>query len=157
MADRYSGTMQQTSVFTVDGETATDGTGELVAAATVRPKIYDLLFSHGSAPADTVLRWELTRRTAAGSVAEDAIGENPLDPGSPASLCTAFEELTVGPTITAASQLLDFDLNQRATFRWVAAPGSELIVAATAAAGVVVNAASASYTGISRCTLLWEE
>ena len=157
MAERYGAGMQQTAVTTVVGTTGTDALGEIVASTATRVRVYDIIFGHGGTPADNVLRWEVVRRSAAGSVGETSIVINALDPGSPAALATAFEELTTGPTITANSQLLDFDLNQRATFRWVAAPGGELMVAATAAAGILFNASSPAYTGIARATIHWEE
>lgn len=157
MSDRYAAGLLQTGVSTVVGTTGTDAAGEMVSAATVRPCVYDILFGQGSTPADNSVRWEVTRRSAAGSVAESAVVENLINPASPAAVVTAFEELTVGPTVTADSQLLDFDLNQRATFRWVAAPGGELIAPATAANGLVFNCSSAAYTGIARATIHWEE
>lgn len=155
MGDKYGVTLQQTAVSAVTGATGTDAVGELISVVTVRPRIYDILFGHGAAPADTIIRWEALRQTTSATGA--AAQENPLDPDAPASDALAEEEVTVGPTVTADSQLLDFDLNQRATFRWVAAPGGELLLPATAVNGIFVNASSATYTGIARITVHWEE
>ena len=155
MGDKYSVGLQQTGVTAVDGATGTDAVGELLGVATVRGRIYDLLFGHGAAPADTVIRWEVPRSTTSATGA--AAIENGLDPDAPAADLLAEEEITVGPTVTADSQLLDFDLNQRATFRWVAAPGGELVVPAAAAEAIFFNASSASYAGIARVTAHWEE
>jgi hypothetical protein len=58
-----------------------------------------------------------------------------LDPASATTEYDAGENHTVEPTFTAAAILLNIPLNQRATFRWVAAPGGELVMPATAANG----------------------
>ena len=157
MSDRYSVGLTQTAVTTVTGATGTDAVGELLAAATCRPYIYDILFSQGSAPADTVVRWEVPRQTT--SATGTGATENALNPASPAATALSEEEITVGPTVTADSQMLDFDLNQRASFRWVAAPGGEIILPATAANGCFFNCSGTggSYTGIARVTVMWEE
>ncbi len=156
MGDRYSAGLQQTGVSTTDGADGSDSVGELLSTAAVRPGIYDILFGHGSAPADTVVRWEVPRGGTASATGTPAV-ENALDPGAPTAECVTEEEITASSTIIVDSQLLDFDLNQRATFRWVAAPGSELKIAAVATDSIFFNASSASYTGIARVTVLWEE
>jgi hypothetical protein len=155
MGDKYGVGLTQTAVSAVDGATGTDAVGELIGVTTVRGRIYDMLFSQGATPADNVVRWEVPRITASGTGA--AAQENPLDPDAPAADLLSEEELTVGPTVTANTQVLDFDLNQRATFRWVAAPGGELILPAVAASGFYFNCSSGAYTGIARCTVHWEE
>ena len=155
MGERYAVGLQQTGVSTVAGATGTDAVGELLAATTVRARIYDLILGHGGTPADNVIRWEVPRQTT--SATGTAAVENPLDAGSPPALILTEEEITAGPTVTADSQVLDFDLNQRATFRWVAAPGGEIIIPATATNGVFLNASSSAYTGIARATVHWEE
>ena len=155
MGDKYSAGLTQTAITAVDGATGTDAVGELLGVTTVRGRIYDLLFSHGAAPADTVIRWEVPRATTSATGASAV--ENGLDPDAPAATLLVEEEITIGPTVTADSQLLDFDLNQRATFRWVAAPGGELVVPASATGAIFFNASSGAYTGIARITTHWEE
>ena len=145
----------QTAISTVDGATGTDAVGELTGFSTGRPRIYDILFGHGSTPADNSIRWEVPRQTTSATGA--AAVENALDPGAPTADTLSEEEITAGPTVTANSQVLDFDLNQRATFRWIASPGGELVIPAIAANGFFFNASSASYAGIARCTVHWEE
>jgi len=155
MGDKYAVGLQQTGVSTVAGATGTDACGELQAVTSVRPRVYDILFGQGGTPADNVVRWEVPRATT--SATGTAAVEVALDPGSPASDALTEEEITSGPTVTADSQLLDFDLNQRATFRWVAAPGGEIVLPATAANGIFLNCSSGAYTGIARVTVHWEE
>ena len=155
MGDKYAVGLQQTAISAVDGATGTDAVGELLGVTTVRGRIYDLLFGHGSAPADTVIKWEVPRATT--SATGSAATGNALDLDAPSADILAEEEVTVGPTVTADSQLLDFPLNQRATFRWVAAPGGELVIPASATGAIFFNASSAAYTGIATVTAHWEE
>jgi hypothetical protein len=102
-----------------------------------------------------VVRWEVPRQTT--SATGSAAVENTLDPAWPAPTAIAKEEITVGPTVTADSQLLDFDLNEQATFRWVAREGGEIVLPATAANGVFFNCSSSTYAGIARLTAHWTE
>jgi len=62
-----------------------------------------------------------------------------------AALTAGGSNHTVEPTYTAGAFLLTVDLNQRATFRWVAPPGGELVTPATNAngAGVLNSVATA--------------
>ena len=84
--------------------------------------------------------------------------ENALDPAwAGLNLAVTEEEITVGPTVTADSQLYDNDLNQRASFRWVAAPSGVFVLPATAANGIFFNCSSGAYTGIARITVYWQE
>ncbi len=154
MGDKYSVGLTQTAISTLTS--GNDGVGEILAGVTShRPRIYDLLFSHGGTPADNTIRWITPRVTtsATGSAAQ----ENSLDFDAPNADATTEEEFTVGGTVTADTEIIDIDLNQRATFRWVAAPGGEIVLPATAASGIMINASSAAYTGIARCTIHWEE
>ncbi len=156
MGDKYAVTMQQGAISTVLFATGTDAVGELTSGVTThRPRVYDMIFSHGTAPGDTVIRWEIGRITVTG--AGTGITENSLDPDAPAADVLAEEEIgTTGFTVVADSQFLDFDLNQRATFRWVAAPGGEILMPATAAFGLGWNASSATVQ-IARTSVHWEE
>jgi len=155
LGDKYAVTLTQTAISTVTWDTGTDAVGELVSGvATHRPRVYDMVFSHGTAPADTVIRWEVGRITATGT--GTSATEVPLDPDAPSADVLAEEETTTGATTTNDTQILDFDLNQRATFRWVAAPGGEFILPADAAQGCAFNASSAT-TQIARISVHWEE
>lgn len=155
MGDKYAVGLQQTAITNVAGVTGTDAVGELLGTTAVRARIYDILFGHGSAPADTVIQWEVMRATTS-ATGSAAVG-NSLDTDAPTAEILAEEEVTVGPTVVADSGVLDFDLNQRATFRWVAAPGGEIVIPAVATNAVFFNGSSASYTGIARVTAHWEE
>lgn len=119
----------------------------------VRPAIFDIMLSSFATPADNAAQWQLRRyTTTAGTVT--AFVPVALDSGDPASQCqiaaTGFNA-TVEPAYTT-STLLDIGLNQRATFRWVAAPNSEFVGPATATTGfgiqcIAVNAGVAGSNG----------
>jgi len=104
--------------------------GSVAATATPRRiKIYECTFGCSGAPADNIFQWEIQRFTAPGT--STAVTPQPLDPADAAALTAGGSNHTVEPTYTAGQFLLTVDLNQRATFRWVAPPGGELVTPAT--------------------------
>jgi len=118
-------------------------------------KIYDALFGTNGTPADNAMEYDISRQTAAGTAT--AAVPVPLDPGNRAAGTVGAVNATVEGTITAASSALYIGVNQRASYRWVAAPGSELIIPATNVAGFAFRARSPAYTGTATCTLMHEE
>jgi hypothetical protein len=122
----------------------------VISAATVRPRIYDVVIGNSATPADQAATYALTRFTAAGTAGSSPT-PNPVDPGDVASVATAGITHSAEPTY-ASTDLLQVPLNQRATFRWVANPGYELVAPATAANGIgarLVSATSALATNVS--------
>lgn len=128
---------------------------EVVAAATSRGEIYDLIFSSDGTPADTAYLWKAMRGTVAGTAT--AFTPTEPDPDGPVPLLAANANASAEPTYTANSELLDFALNQRATFRWVAAPNGGLRLPATAAARIGFRCQHASAVLSNRCTAHWFE
>ena len=141
------------SVF-ADGIAAQNSTtvpqAQIVGTAAVRPKIYDLMIGSASTPGDQAASWQIKRSSTA-STGGTAVTPSPIDPGDPASTSTAM----VAPSMSAPTLgvvLLQFALNQRATFRWVAAPTKELVGPATASNGltflntVLTSAFNVSFT-----------
>lgn len=109
--------------------------GSMTADAT-RPRrlrVYDMMFGSEATPADAAILWTIRRCSAAGT--STAVTPQNLDPASATTEYDAGENHTVEPTFTAGAVLLNVPLNQRATFRWVAAPGGELVMPATASNG----------------------
>lgn len=128
----------------------------LISASTVRPKLYDFTIGTEGTPADNALVWQLQRFTAAGTAS--AVTPVALDPGDPAALGSAGSALTVEPTYTAGAFVWGpMGMNQRATYRWVAAPSGEIICPATAANGIGMGVKSAGYTGQSDTVFHHEE
>jgi hypothetical protein len=112
-----------------------------------RGKIYDLIFGSEASPADNPFLWQVQRHTGAGT--STPVTAQPLDPGDAATELLAGEAHTVDVTATATAFLLSVALNQRATFRWVAAPGGELVYPATASNGLHVRTPTMSAVAIS--------
>lgn len=113
--------------------------GTMVADAT-RPRrlfVHDLMFGCEATPADAALLWTVARVTAAGTSTAVTIAY--LDPGDSATEYDAGENHSIDATITTNTNLLNIPLNQRATFRWVAAPGFELAMPQTASNGFSVK------------------
>ena len=128
----------------------------LTGATTIRPEIYDIIFGSTATPADNALQWILRRYTAAGT--GTTVTPQALDPADPAALATAKENHTGGePTYTSNSVLLNISANQRSTQRWVAAPGGELKIPATANNGIGVEPIHSSFTGSVEVTIHYAE
>ena len=131
---------------------------EVVAATTTRGWIYDILIGTDASPLDLAGQFDIIRGSAAGTGSPTAITPRALDGANPASLLTANAQTwTADPTKTANSSMLMIGLNQRATFRWVAAPGGEIVIPATSAARVLLNSTAHGGTPNINCTMHWEE
>ena len=115
-----------------------------------RGKLYDLLLGSEAAPADNAFGWDVFLTTTSG--VGTAIIPRPLDVADAASVFAAYSSYSTSTSQCSVS-FLHIALNQRASFRWVAAPGSELVFPAVTAnghnvcttiatAGVNVNAAA---------------
>jgi hypothetical protein len=120
----------------------------LVAAASNmrRAKVYDLTIGCDASPADNAFVHIGQRCSTAGTGA--ALTPNALDPAdSLASTIVAKDTITSDPTLTANAFVFPgFALNQRASFRWVAAPYGEIIIPATASNGVIFGLKAATTT-----------
>lgn len=101
----------------------------LVAATTTRGRIYDIVIGSDATPADVATEFNMIRGTVSGT--GSAVTPRALDPGEPAALLAGEGGTFSGQTKTSNSDMLNIALNQRATFRWVAAPDSEIVVPAT--------------------------
>lgn len=116
---------------------------DMTSTAAVRTAVYDFSIGTTGTPADNVVTWQVQRFTTWGS--RTVVTPTPLDSGDPASASPSGSAHSIEPTYT--TELWRLGVNQRASYRWVAAPGSELICPATAANGVGIAALSPGYTG----------
>jgi hypothetical protein len=148
---KYGVTLQRTA-------SATLSVGALTApgAGARRAKIYDLMFGSEATPADNAFLWQLQRCTTAGTAGTNPT-PNPLDPADAAAVTVAGQAHSVDPTLTGGALPLTVALNQRATFRWVAAPGGELVIPATANNGFAIRTPTAGGLVAVSCTAHFEE
>lgn len=139
--------------------TATTYVGALLgltqlAATPRRIKVYDLLIGTNATPADNFLEFDIGRVTAASTTT--VLAANALDPADAAALTAAsVNSSTFGAQ--AGNEVWYVGINQRASYRWVAAPGSELVAAAASSVGFQLRCRSATYTGTATGTLLFQE
>lgn len=122
---------------------------------TVRPMIYEFVFGSSGSPADQAASFLFQRGTTVGS--SSAFTPVSLDSSDPAAIATAGITYVTGPTLTANAYLYEFGLNQRQLFRWVANPGSEFKVPATAANGIFVLNPAVSSTWTAQFSILFQE
>lgn len=120
-----------------------------------RSKWYDIVFGSEASPADNPFLWTVQRCTAQGT--STGVTPVPIDPADAATESTAGENHTIDATQTANLILLAVALNQRATFRWVAAPGSELTTPATASNGAALNTPTSSAVAVSATVMFQEQ
>lgn len=121
---------------TTGAKVSAAGTTQLVltSAATMRPRLYEVIWGSATAPADAALELALLRFTASGT--GTGVTPKPFDPSDPASSCTAAENLTVEPSYALVTAMQEVGLNQQITWRWVTAPYEGIAMPAIAANGV---------------------
>lgn len=136
---------------------ATLSVGNIIADATRprRGKIFDLTFGSEATPADVANLWQIQRCTTAGT--STAVTPQALDPADAATESDAGENHTIDPTLTANAILLSEAVNQRATFRWQAVPGKELVYPATASNGLAVRTPTVGSTGAITARVHYDE
>ena len=118
--------------------------------------IYDIMMGTDGAPSDNSMNYRADRQSTLGT--QSAATPSPLDSGDAAALIIASVNYTAEPTTTAATMLIDVPANVRATYRWTAVPGGELVVAATHSTGIGFRAKSSTgYTSTAVANLhFWE-
>jgi hypothetical protein len=128
---RFGVRMQRTASATLDVGSV------ITAAASVRRfHVYDMMFGSEAAPADNPYLWEVNRRTGL-ATGGSAPTITPLDFTDTAAATVVANQ---APSSNGAGSglILSVPLNQRATFRWVAAPGGELISSIAASNGYAI-------------------
>lgn len=126
------------------------------AATAQRNYITEYLLSIALTPSDSQITWTVQRCSALGT--SSAVTPGQINPADRAPQAAVGENHTVEPTYTANAFLLEsLYLNARATFRWQAPPGGELVHAATVGAGIGWQALHASRTEDFAVSALWEE
>lgn len=119
--------------------------------STKRGKVYDIMVGASANPnaTDTFVQWDISRISATGAGAYTEWTPTLLDPADGAAvLVSGINATAEATTITANSSLWNTAVNQRGTYRWVAAQESQnLVIPATSGAGLILRALSTTYTG----------
>jgi hypothetical protein len=119
----------------------------LITGATVRPSIFSI--SSGSdAVADNATSYDIQRTSARGTQTASVVA-NALDSANPAATALFDTTWSGNPTITGTSTIWRWGQNQRAAYLWIANPGRELIIPATANAGLALVAVANSPSAFS--------
>lgn len=115
-----------------------------------RGRIYDLLVGTNGTPADNYMEWDISRFSATAILTATAVTPNPLDIADAVFLGGSTANATTENTYVnngVGASVFYVGVNQRASYRWVAAPGSELVYPATTLAGLGGRTRSGGYTG----------
>lgn len=132
------------------------GVISLISTVAVRPYLYDFTFGTIGTPSDSVVTLTVSRASAmTGGTSGVTVTPSPLDSTDAASTSLSNGAWTTQPTVGVT--LFSVGLNVRATYRWVAAPGGELICPATALNGLLMNALSPAYTLDAQGTIYFAE
>jgi hypothetical protein len=151
-----------------NGSSASAGTQQATAAAyagavlglnsstsvPVRSKVYDLLIGTNGTPADNFVEWDVSRVTTSSTAT--ILTPQPLDMADAASRLVVTANSSTHATISLQN-LWYVGINQRASYRWVAAPGSEIVAPATSSAGLQLRQRSGAYTGTVTGSWMWME
>ncbi len=124
-------------------------------AGVSRGKINNIIVSSGASPDDQAANFEVKRTTGVGTEGS-GVTPSPLDPDTVASSFDAGEVHSIEPT-ESSYILLAKSLNQRATFSWLANPGSELVMPAITNNGISVVRRSSTAVYVIDCTVIFEE
>ncbi len=126
----------------------------LVGAATLRPKLEDLLISYETTPADVQTKFHLSRSTDLGT-STPVTPTKLTDPEGRSPTSTAGEAHSVEPTY--GDDLLKFSVHQRQSYRWVPRPGHEIPIPAVALNGLGLNAVISDAVPTANATFLFTE
>lgn len=166
MSDDYGFSFSQSALTNTGFKTA--GTVGAAAAAASgiqlrRGRLVEVNIGQNGAPSatDCAILYDISRVTAFGT--NTAVVPNPIDAADAVFMGLAGQNHTVEPTLASAGaglSLLQFPLNQRAAYRWVAKDGKELVYPATANNGFAVRAqvtTGSAYTGAGGGSLVVQE
>lgn len=145
--------------YALTGQDTADGTLAHIglkqdATTQRRGKIYDWMFGSEGTVADNPFLYQL-QRADTGLGTSTAVPLRPLDPADAAAILDGGENYTANPTLQEI--LMKIPLNQRATFRWACAPGSEIVLPATANLSIVGRTPTSAAVAISSTMLVEEQ
>jgi len=131
-----------------------------------RYKLFDILVGTNGTPADNAMEFDVTLITftssltgITGTLVSSVSSNFGVDPAD-TTFSAAMQINSTGEAgITSVAERWYLGLNQRASYRWVCQPGSELLTSnsATANNGLALRARSATYTSTVTGTILVSE
>jgi hypothetical protein len=136
-------------------------------ASFARGKLYDLLVGTDGAVGDTAMKYRVSRASVGSPVSASIsslssnFGVDFADNGG--SRLGISINATAETSITPTTEMWMVGVNQRASYRWVAAPGSELVLPANSSTtgnnGLICQAqcTQGGYTGTVTNTVMWNE
>lgn len=151
--------MARYGVNSSDTNTAGDTLGYYAAPATTpgRATMYELIIGAPPTPADQASEYEVRPITNENATpGGSAVTPVPLDVGDRAALYNAVGGAITGEP-TGTTSVMGFGLNQRATFRWVASPGSGFVTAAAEDNGMSLFPVATTSAHDVVWTILYEE
>lgn len=134
---RFSIKLTRTASSTLDVGT--------INCATSNPRrfaIYDLTVGSDASPADNAFLWEINARTAL-QTGGTTVTPQAIDLSDTTAASTKAD-MTATTNAAGSGIVWGCPLNQRATFRWVAAPGGEIVSPALACNGFGVGTPTSS-------------
>ncbi len=152
--DSYIATGAQAAVTTPGsgGDTAL----AIIASTLTRADIEHFSIGHSGAPDDKSITWLIRRLTAVGTEGAGVVPAK-TDLASPVAQLDGAEDHSVEPTYTAATELWDEPLNQRATWQLWTSPKFAFKIPATANAGIGFTPQSATYVLPAEASAMWLE
>ncbi len=147
--------------YTIIGDQLTAATASVLsltdtaASPTRRAKLFEIVIGSAATPSDDATQFNVGRFTLPGT--NSAVTPVALDPADGVATYEGGSNHTVEPTYTAAEELLALSVHQRATVRWVAAPGFELICPATQNNGIGLESVATTTGYLMEATFIFEE
>lgn len=128
----------------------------LVGLATKRLRVFEILIGSDATPVDAASKF-VFRRTSARGTQSTTVTPNPFDPADPAAGAVYDTAWSANPTITANSDMLQVAISQRNTVRWLARPECEIVIPATAGAGLALISDVATSAANHAFSAFWNE
>ena len=135
----------------------------LVGSTARRAMLYEAEMGQtgGLSSTDCQVQWDLSRNSTTNLFTATAVTPNLLDPADIAAGYTFQNNATNEGTYTTAGNglaLKNWGINQRGSYRWRALDdGDNIIIPATAGAGLGLRALSSNFTGSAVGNLSWQE
>jgi len=135
---------------------ALDAALHVLASASTRAALCEVEISSGATPVEQTGEYQIQRTSTTGTTPAGNTTVVKRDSFSPAAGCTfGGGGYTTEPT--PGDALLDISVHQKASFRWVAYPGRELLTTPAASAGIALSVIQQSAAFSINASCMWLE